>query len=351
MKITPENVLEAWERLDKAALPPLLVESHRKFEEFLAKFGWPFLKGADMAEYLEEHLLAMQLAWDTQFPQDKAKGKAAKKDEAYDWLTKHVHVVRVPGHSEADGKGQSSPAKGKVKPQPATEKAAKKSPATKAETKENTAKAGRKKSAPKPASADVRLVRDLDVELQLMRRFVGMNGKPRTRKQVLALLAALNRAITKGHIRKTDNPTRFHKEMAYIQDRLAYALSHAFKKVKDGDAAALNFDEGEVKRIKALVKSYAVYPSVRLALRFFAMEGKAPDAAKAKALLDHVRQAVTSGKVADDDPAFRLINRVEAALADYVEGGSNTVRVTDTTLEGLAGVVLGCPCKRRPNAR
>lgn len=344
MKITPENILESWERLDKAVLSPELVESHGKLENFVAKKGWTFVKDK-MADYLGEHLESMQLAWDAQFPEGKTAGKG--KD---DFWSKHIHVVRVPNDFATDGKGQSSPAKGKEKPLPATEKSKAKSPAKPA-TKAKPAKAGRKKGTPKPASADVRLVRDLDVELQLMRRFVGMNGKPRTRKQVLALLAALNRAITKGHIRKSDNPTRFHKEMAYIQDRLAYALSHAFKKVKEGDAVLLEFKEDEVGAIKALVKSYAVYPSVRLALRFFAMEGKAPDAAKAKALLDQVRQAVASGKVGEDDPAFRLINRVEAALADYVEGVSGTVRVTDTTLEGLAGVVLGCPCKRRPNAR
>lgn len=325
MQITPQNYYEVWERTDKSALPGALVEAHQVIVDTVNAFGW---------RYFDED--------------ESSKGVFEAQVNAL------APYVKEQAGQGVDADDKSAAKASPKKPKPAAEKEAKgskkKGPA-KAATKDKPAKAGRKKKADKPASADVRLVRDLDVELQLMRRFTGLHGKAKTRKQVLALLAALNRAITKGHIRKSFNPTRFHPEMAYIQGRLAYALAHAFKKAKEGDAVLLDFNEEEVSRIKGLVKSYAVFPSVRLALRFFAMEGKAPELSKARALLEQVRKAVTSGQVRADDPPFQLINRVEAALADYVEGGSSTVQVPELALEGLAGVVLGCPCKRRANAR
>ena len=348
MQITPENYFEVWERMDTSALPAALVEGHKYLVDMVNEFGWRYLDEDDVSrDVFERQARGLAPYVKDAAAQVGREGKQSGKGKADDWMARHVHIVSVPDTFPPAGKETRSAAKPARKSQaakPLPAKAEKGGAGTRGKGK------GRQK-APKPASADVRLVRDLDVELQLMRRFVGLHGKAKTRKQVLALLAALNRAITKGHIRKTDNPTRFHEEMAYIQGRLAYALAHAFKKAKEGDAVLLEFKDDEIDRIKALVKSYAVYPSVRLALRFFAMEGKAPELAKARALLEQVRQAVASGKVGDGDPAFRLINRVEAALADYVAGGSGTVRVTDTTLEGLAGVVLGCPCKRRANAR
>jgi hypothetical protein len=309
MQINQDNVFDAWERLDKSGLSADLIKSHRILENMVAKRGWSFVKDG-AADYLKEHLLAVQTAWDKQHPD-------------------------VPGG--ADG-GKARPAKSR-KDAPAKEQSA--------------AKAGRKRQTAKPApkSADVHLVRDLDVELQLMRRFVGLHGKPRTRKQVLALLSALNRAITKGHIRKTDNPTRFHADMVYIQKRLVDALGNHLKKAKDGEAVILEFDEKEIKRMEGLVESFGVYPSVRLALRFFGMEGKSPKIDKARTLLDQVRKVVSSGKVGPDDPAFKLINRMEAALADYVAGGSSILRIEGATLQGLAGVVLGCPCQHGRGAK
>lgn len=309
MQINQDNVFDAWERLDKSGLTADLIKSHGMLEEMIAKKGWSFVKDGAM-DYLKEHLIAVQTAWDKQHPD-------------------------VPGGAEAS---KAKPAKSK-KAAPAKEQPG--------------AKAGRKSKTDKPApkSADVRLVRDLDVELQLMRRFVGLHGKPKTRKQVLALLSALNRAITKGHIRKTDNPSRFHTYMAYIQKRLVDALGNHLKKAKDGEAVILEFDEKEVKRMEGLVDSFGVYPSVRLALRFFGMEGKSPKSDKAQALLDQVRKAVSSDKIGPDDPAFQLINRMEAALADYVAGGSSTLRIEGATLQGLAGVALGCPCQNRKAKR
>lgn len=300
MQITPQNYFEVWEGIDQSALPAALVEGHAYLRDMVNAFGWRYIEDdKDSKEVFERQRRSLapflkQVAVPEAQPSKEAKEKSQKK---------------------SGGSAKSKAAK------------------------------------PAPKSADVRLVRDLDVELQLMRRFVGLHSKARTRKQVLALFSALNRAIAKGHIRKTDNPTRFHAEMAYIQDRLVDALDNHLKKIKDSEAVILEFDEKEVKRIKGIVASFGVHPSVRLAVRFFGMEGKAPKIDNAQGLLDQIRKAVKSGKVDSHDPDFRLIKRLEAALADYVTKGSGNLRIEGATLQGLAGVVLGCPCQHGRGAK
>lgn len=310
MQITPQNYFEAWEGIDQSAIPAALVEGHAYLRDMVNEFGWRYIEeDKDSKEVFER----------------QARGLAP--------FLKQVAVPEAQPSKEAKAKPRKS--------SPAKEKSQKKSGGS----------AKSKAAKPAPKSTDVSLVRDLGVELQLMRRFVGLHGKARTRKQVLALFSALNRAIAKGHIRKTDNPTRFHAEMAYIQDRLVDALDNHLKKVKDSEVVILEFDEKEVKRIKGIVASFGVHPSVRLAVRFFGMEGKAPKIDNAQGLLDQIRKAVKSGKVDSHDPDFRLIKRLEAALADYVSKGSGNLRIEGATLQGLAGVVLGCPCQQGRGAK
>lgn len=217
---------------------------------------------------------------------------------------------------------------------------------TVAKTGKNPAKSATGKgSNPKATKSSVELVRDLDVELRLMNRFRGLDSKPRTFSQVLSVLNAINRAVSKGEIRKTLNPTKYHKEIEWIQDKLVKALETAYSGNNPNETKTLEFDKPTIERIKSIWNGYQVYPSVRLGLRYFAMEGKSPDIQKAAGLLAEIERAEGNGRIAKNDPNAPFLRKVASSLKEYVDGKSGTVKIHEAVLSGLAGAVLGCACQ------
>lgn len=197
------------------------------------------------------------------------------------------------------------------------------------------------KASPLPPA---KLVRDLGEELRLIRRFTALDSKPRTRKQLLSVLAAVQRAIMKGHVRKTANPTPYHGEIKWIQERLVNALETAWDGDEDG-VKTLAFDPKMVALLAGIRNGFSVHLSTSLALRFLAMEGKAPDKAKAARLAGTIMEAFGRGKVKGGDPASSFLLEAEFALRNYAQGKVGRVRIAEKTLDGLAGVVLGCACQ------
>jgi hypothetical protein len=198
--------------------------------------------------------------------------------------------------------------------------------------------------AESPQPPKVELVRDIGVELGLIARLVSLHGKPRRYRQVLAALKAVQQAIQKGHVRKTESPTPYHKWVAWIQHVLIKAVG-AFKGDDPEESMVISFDPKKVAELAAIRKSYDVYPSVRLGLRFLRLEGRKPTEAQAARLLLAIIKAEQAGKIPADDPNAAFITEIKSAISDFGNGKTPVVRVNKATLDGFAGVVLGCACQ------
>lgn len=192
---------------------------------------------------------------------------------------------------------------------------------------------------------DLNLVKDIDIELRLIARFIGLHEKPKTYKQVLDLLKAVQAAIQKGHVRKSQSPTPYHKEVGWMQGVLVRALNLSYSGEDLKEVKTMSMDAKEIDKLKAIQRSYDVLPSVRLGLRFLQMEGKKPSDAQATRLLLSIRKAELAGMIQEGDPNAAFIERIKSALSDYGHRKTSTVRVNEATLNGFAGTVLGCACQ------
>jgi hypothetical protein len=204
-----------------------------------------------------------------------------------------------------------------------------------------------------PPATQVKLVRDIGVELGLITRFLGLHGKPRKYKQVLGTLKAVQRAIQKGHVRKTNSPTPYNLWIAWIQHVLIKAVGHYSGKDPD-EVKEVSFDPKKIAELSAIRKSFDVLPSVRLGLRFLQIEGRQPTEAEAARLILAIEKAELAGKIKEDDPNIDFINAAKSAISDFGHRKTSIISVNKATLEGFAGTVLGCACmeggKGKPTA-
>lgn len=204
---------------------------------------------------------------------------------------------------------------------------------------------GTKGKAAEKKTPDLKLVKDIDIELRLIARFIGLHEKPKTYKQVLDLLKAVQAAIQKGHVRKSQSPTPYHKEVGWMQGVLVRALNLSYSGEDLNEVKTLSMDAKEIDKLKAIQRSFDVLPSVRLGLRFLQLEGKKPTDAQAAGLMLRIRKAELAGMIPEGDPNAAFIKKIMAALSDYGHRKTSTVRVSEATLNGFVGTVLGCACQ------
>jgi hypothetical protein len=386
--ITPDNYFEKTKGLNLAKLHPDFPESH----DFVIKMSnhgkdWSnYTRSAAIRELVDKYLAALNSKVGTEKPESLPAGlelpekleietSLSKKMNFIGWNSRKQAIYQaasgerarlersgiislhpidlMPGNMKAPTTEEKMMEEYHlkfpyVKAKSQTVKAAKPAASKrKAAPKPATRKSSTRKSTPKkPATPkqNVELVRDLDIELRLITRFVNLHDKPKTFQQVLGVFNALNRAVKKGQIRKTDNPTPYHKEMIWIQDKLEKALSTAYSGNDLDEITVLGFDEKKIEELKAIRKKFSVYPSVRLGLRFVGMEGKAPDKDRAQRLLNAITSARNSGKLNRDDLNSDYIYKATDALIDYVQGKTPIISTQQAALSGLAGAVLGCAC-------
>ncbi|MEM0998434.1 MAG: hypothetical protein AAGN35_15345 [Bacteroidota bacterium] len=246
-----------------------------------------------------------------------------------------LHIPYEQKTNESTKKNAPAPKKGK------TATTNKKSTKRSTSTSKSKGKRTGTKKAPK---VDPNYVRDLDVEYRLISRFVNTYNKRKTYKQLLAIFQAVNKAVKKGHVRKTQDPTPFHKEIEYIQGRLQYVLKNLFKTDDELEQIKPQWNAEWYGKLKKIKDSFAVWPSVRMAIRFIGIEGKAPEKDKAQNLLDQIVKAEKEGKIAADDPNKGFVRKMKSALSKYLGGKAAKVSLHPQELQGLCGAVHRCGC-------
>lgn len=119
-----------------------------------------------------------------------------------------------------------------------------------------------KKSPPKRAKAEQatpEYVRELDLELRLIRRFKNLHRKEKSYIQVLTVLNAINRAIERGQIRKTNKPTPYHKQIQKMQDALLGVLRADFRGLGEDEKTEVDLGDSFVESLVAIINKYQVF--------------------------------------------------------------------------------------------
>lgn len=193
------------------------------------------------------------------------------------------------------------------------------------------------KRKPKVVEQDaVQWVERMPEELRFIKRFVNLDGKTKTKEEVLRFLNSLQKAIVEKRIRKT---SVYAEQIEYVQGRLIEVYNDMRGKIK----FELKLETAEA--LKKLTIGEKVMASIGFIKRYIAMNEKPGMKEKAKSLLDQINRAIEKGKITDSDPYIVEIHELKKNLKTFITDKSiKTLEIEQATLNGLEGI-LGCVCQ------
>lgn len=180
------------------------------------------------------------------------------------------------------------------------------------------------------------MVERMPEELRFIRRFVNLNGKTKTKEELLRFINSLQKAIVEKRIRKT---SPYADQVKYIQEKLIEVYNTMKAKI------ALELKPETYEALKRLAGGEKVLVSIGFIKRYISMNGKPGMKEKAKQLLQQINRAIEKGKIADNDPYMAEIHELKKNLKAFASAKSvKVLEIEQATLNGLEGI-LGCACQ------
>lgn len=216
-------------------------------------------------------------------------------------------------------------------------KAAKTKQAVETGTKPQTVKPKKLKKIPAPPInvPSVMMVERMPEELRFIKRYVNLNGKTKTREEILRFINALQKAIVEKRIRKT---SPYADQIKYVQEKLIQVYNSMASKIK------LELKPETYNAMKKLTGEERVLASIGFIKRYISLNGKSGMKEKANALLDQINRAYEKGRIGASDPYIIEIGELKKNLKAFVGDKSmKSLEIEKATLNGLEGI-LGCAC-------
>lgn len=183
---------------------------------------------------------------------------------------------------------------------------------------------------------DFEFVERIPEEIKFMRRYLSLNGKKKTKDDLLRFINALHRAIVEKKVRKT---SPYAKQINYIQDKLVKRYNEMTK------AMTMELSDKIIAEFKGLIAEQKVMPSVMLIKRYINLNGKYGVKEKAKSLMDAMTRAHSKGKITKGDKYFKIFDKMHFNLSQYVKNKTQKIlSIQEPELNGLNGVLSGCGC-------
>lgn len=173
-------------------------------------------------------------------------------------------------------------------------------------------------------------VEKLDLEVQFIKRYVGMNGKIKTQDEILRFLSSMQKAILEKRIRKTST---YAEEIEHIQNQLIKCYE------KMGDSIEITIEKKTIEKFSAIAGSQKAMLSVSYIRQYISLHGKKNVKEKAQALMTRIKKAVDSHKINKDDPYAERLQKLYNSLNEYIKGDTKVPQVSKTELNGLMGLV------------
>ncbi|HEV8283810.1 MAG TPA: hypothetical protein VGQ09_05855 [Chitinophagaceae bacterium] len=180
------------------------------------------------------------------------------------------------------------------------------------------------------------LVERIPEELRFIKRFVNLNGKTKTKDEVLRFINALQKAILEKRIRKT---SFYAEQIRFIQQKLIDVYNSMKQTIR------IELKPETYETLKEITADEKVMASVGFIKRYIGMNGKAGKKQKAKQLLDQINRAMEKGKINDSDPYIVEIHELKKNLKSFTTNKTEkTLEIEKAELNGLQGI-LGCACQ------
>ncbi len=181
------------------------------------------------------------------------------------------------------------------------------------------------------------MVERIPEELRFIKRFVNLNGKTKTKEEVLRFINSLQKAILEKRIRKTST---YAEQITFVQEKLIGLYNGMKTKIK------IELKPETFDTLKKITGDEKVMPSVNFIKRYISMNGKVGMKEKAKQLLQQINRAMDKGKVTDNDPYIAEIHELKKNLKTFTtDKVQKVLEIEKATLNGLEGI-LSCSCQQ-----
>lgn len=195
-----------------------------------------------------------------------------------------------------------------------------------------TKKASRKTSEEEKSNGE-KLVERIPEEVRFIRRFLNLNGKTKTKDDILRFINALQKAILEKRIRKTSGHA---KEIKHIQDSLIKTFNSMRAKIK------LEITDKTYTEFKETAAGEKVYPSVQLIKKYINMNGKPGMKEKAARLIKQMESAAKRKRITKNDvyeaPLQKAYSNLKVFVADKKQ---KELEIEPKELNGLNGLLNG----------
>lgn len=173
-------------------------------------------------------------------------------------------------------------------------------------------------------------------ELRFIKRYVNLDGKIKTKEDILRFINSLQKAIVEKRIRKT---SPYAEQIKYVQEKLIDVYNTMKGKIK------LELKPETAEALKKLTGGEKVMASIGFIKRYISMNEKPGMKEKAKVLLDQINRAYQKEKITDSDPYIVEIHEIKKNLKAFITNKSiKSLEIEQATLNGLEGI-LGCACQ------
>ncbi len=172
-------------------------------------------------------------------------------------------------------------------------------------------------------------VAKLAPDVAFIKRYITMNGKTKTKPQIVAFIKSLQKAIVEQVIRKSSE----HSEMIMnIQDELlkCYKLM--------GNQILITIETEKYAKYKAILDGLEVHPAVKLIKRFIALFGVQDEKIKAQRAERLLTALEKQMEQLQNDPTYgKAIADMYETLEHYLDKESD-LTISEQQLNGLMGL-------------
>ncbi|MCC7302500.1 MAG: hypothetical protein IT233_07660 [Bacteroidia bacterium] len=179
---------------------------------------------------------------------------------------------------------------------------------------------------------DVELVERIPEELRFMKRYLNLNGKRKTKDELLRFINGLQRAILERRIRKE---SEWAKQVLYIQENLLKVYNGM-----KGRTAEIEIPGKVIAEFKEEINGESVFKSIQFIKRYVSLHGKVGIKEKAAKLYEQMNRAVKKGKIVKDDKYAVKLNEIWKSLKEFLEDKkAKTLPMNSAELNGLLGLL------------
>lgn len=170
-------------------------------------------------------------------------------------------------------------------------------------------------------------------ELKFMRRFANLNGKTKTKEEILRFINSLQRAIVEKRIRKTSS---YASAIRFVQGKLIDLYNTMRSKV------TIELTPQSLGRLKQSVQSVAVMPDIQYLKKYISLNGKKGIKDKVAKLIKQMDKAHDKGQLHENSSYADAVDKAYKNLLAYAQSKvDKPLMIEEAELNGLNGILNG----------